>query len=403
MMKQSLRLILVLVLSLLLLLSVSPPAYASEEATAKQETVYTVLNAAGGVEKVLVVNRFVLPEAGSVHDYGEYAQIARLTGEAEIRQDKDHISADVPAGEWYYEGELSQAELPWLFELGFTLDGQSVEPSSLSGAEGQFELLVKIKPNPACPEHFRQSFFLQIMLQLESARAEEIRSNAVFQVSAGKNQVLNWLVLPGQEQELRVQAQVHDFALEAPQIAGIPLSFDAASMRIGEEDIKTALERSGGLKQIEDLESAVVNFDEGAAQLRENSGKIKEAIEKIDEGLGKMNSEEQMAALAPAMQAFPELASLLEGGKELAEGVGSLKEGYTEFHQGLSAYAMGMSLFRAGVDGMEEELPVRIQTALSGLFPPYEAESFVSGRNEHVLSVQFVFTWPVIPAGKQTE
>lgn len=397
-MKTSLRVSILLLLAFIFFLSSVPGVQAEEMTAPKQETVYTVLNAAGDVEKILVVNQFHLAEPGTIHDYGNYTQVSRLTGEAEIARDGELISAEVPAGEWYYEGEMAGADLPWLFELRFSLDGEAIDPALLSGANGQLAIDVKVKPNPACPEHFRQSFFLQIMLPIESAKATEIHSNAVFTTSGGKNQILNWLVLPGQEQELNMTANVQDFALAAPQIAGLPISFDASAMQIGEEEIKMALDQSGSLNQIRELESAVAQFDDGAKTLKESSAKIKEAIEKMDAGLSEMNSSEQLKAIEPVLAAVPALSQLIEGGKELAKGVSTLKEGYTKFHQGLSDYTEGMSKFRKGVDGMEEALPSQLQNALGSLFPPYKAESFVSPRNDQVHSVQFVFTWPAIPA-----
>lgn len=402
-MKNIVRKLVLATLLLTLFLSLAPGALAQEKNTPKQETVYVILDASGTTEKILVVNRFTLDEAGTVHDYGPYSDVSRLTGEAEISRDGEHIFADVEAGEWFYEGELAEAELPWLFELDFSLNGEELEPKDLSGAEGSVEFRLKVKANPDCPEHFRQSFFLQVMLELESARATDIRSNAVFQTVAGKNLMLNWMILPGQEQELYFKAQVKDFAMNAPQLAGLPLNFDSSALMIGDEEIRGLLERSGGLQQIEELEDAVVQFDEGAGELEKGSSQIKEAIEKIHSGVAQMKDEDSMQTFEAMAGAFPEIAAMLEGMEQLAGGLAALNEGYTEFHQGLSAYADGMSQFREGVDGMGEKLPARLKDALGHLFPPYEAESFVSDLNEEVLSVQFIFTWPAIPMAEQAE
>lgn len=45
-------------------------------------------------------------------------------------------------------------ELPWNIELGYSLDGQAVEPSELGGRSGDLEMTIDVSPNEAAPGNF---------------------------------------------------------------------------------------------------------------------------------------------------------------------------------------------------------------------------------------------------------
>ena len=88
--------------------NVAENASAAEEAVAantpKEEVVYATLTPEGSVQSVTVINGFHLEQAGTILDYGDYQRVANLTSLAALQQEDGCITAEVEAGDFYYQG-----------------------------------------------------------------------------------------------------------------------------------------------------------------------------------------------------------------------------------------------------------------------------------------------------------
>ncbi|MEX1308602.1 MAG: hypothetical protein AB1Z19_08745, partial [Eubacteriales bacterium] len=115
----------------------------------KSEIVYAKLSTSGQVSTAYVVNRFVLSTAGSVTDYGSYGSVVNLTDTRSLHQEADSVTFDAPAGNFYYQGNIPLPELPWIFDVSYTLDGTAISAEALAGASGKLGIQITSNANEA--------------------------------------------------------------------------------------------------------------------------------------------------------------------------------------------------------------------------------------------------------------
>jgi hypothetical protein len=107
---------------------------------AREEIVYATLTAAGEVKDVYVVSILSNSQAGPVVDYGGYLSVKNLTNTDELSLRGDTVAANAPAGDFYYQGALQDARLPWLIDVSYFLHGKEVPPAEMAGITGQAEI-----------------------------------------------------------------------------------------------------------------------------------------------------------------------------------------------------------------------------------------------------------------------
>ncbi len=194
---------------------------ASEAEYTKNENVYVRMAPDGTVNGTYLVNSFTVTKDGDITDFGEYDKIQNLTNLETIEQDKDEQTFTADKGKFYYQGDIEKAELPWTFDITYTLDGTEVDETELAGAEGDLEILMQIRKNPAvADETFWNGYLLQVTTTLDSAFCEDIQAKGASISDAGANEQITWVVNPGTEADLKITASVKDFEMDDISIAG---------------------------------------------------------------------------------------------------------------------------------------------------------------------------------------
>ena len=112
------------------LLLVSIPSLAGAEALgARDETIYVLMDGAGGILSVNAVVRADVA-AGEYEDDGAYSSVTALSG-AEVALDGETVRIlAAKDGAVYYQGELAQTAVPWFVSLSFTQEGQPLSAAS---------------------------------------------------------------------------------------------------------------------------------------------------------------------------------------------------------------------------------------------------------------------------------
>ncbi len=269
-----------------------------ESDTMKREVVYAKLTPGGAVSQIYVVNHFHPLEETALTDYGDYESVIQLTGEEAPLLEGGKVTVPRALGHYYYQGNLKSRELPWLFDIIYLLDGVLTAPENLSGARGNLEIQLAVRPNPAVDTLFYDSYALQIGLPLDPDRAVVKAASEGFVLSsAGTEHQLNYIVLPGQETVIRLLMEVEDFAMGQITIAGVLLSFDIDLEEMEEE-----------LQPLDDLSSGIAEFSDGISQIADGYRELMKAFREIRDGSGQ----------------------LAEGSQLLDEGVQELKEGHRQ-------------------------------------------------------------------------
>lgn len=322
------------------------PAGAAAPSTSKEEIVYANLSAEGEVTGVYVVSQFDGVAGQTITDYGDYTALRNMTTTDPLNYENGVLTL-TPAedGKIYCEGTLAEAQLPWLFELTYTLDGAEVSPEELAGKSGALVLTLSAKENPACEGDFFNQYALQINLTLDTHKAQNIVAPGATVANVGSNKQLTFLVLPGQETALTVSADVTDFALD-------PISINGVRMRLSLD--------SGALTD------SIGALTDGSTQLNDGAQALKDGIDQVKAGLDALNAQSSaltggsaqvrsaltqlQGALAGVSASTDQLDTLLNGSAQIRDGLHQLNEGAAQLESQLSYQAYKEILAQNGLD-----------------------------------------------------
>lgn len=322
------------------------PAGAAAPSTSKEEIVYANLSAEGEVTGVYVVSQFDGVAGQTITDYGDYTALRNMTTTDPLNYENGVLTL-TPAedGKIYCEGTLAKAQLPWLFELTYTLDGAEVSPEELAGKSGALVLTLSAKENPACEGDFFNQYALQINLTLDTHKAQNIVAPGATVANVGSNKQLTFLVLPGQETTLTVSADVTDFALD-------PISINGVRMRLSLD--------SGALTD------SIGALTDGSTQLNDGAQALKDGIDQVKAGLDALNAQSSaltggstqvrsaltqlQGALAGVSASTDQLDTLLNGSAQIRDGLHQLNEGAAQLESQLSYEAYKEILAQNGLD-----------------------------------------------------
>ncbi|MEI6100519.1 MAG: hypothetical protein WCP73_01665 [Eubacteriales bacterium] len=307
------------------LLALSPAtAFAQDVNTQKEEVVYASLTSDGNFNKAYVVNSFDMPQAGQIIDYGNYDSVSNLTTTDQLNQQGDEISLNVPAGRFFYQGDLSRASLPWDVSISYLLDGKPVDAKSLAGASGHLQINLKIKNRTDANATFTKNFMLQTSITLDTGICSNITADKSTIANSGKNKVVTFVKMPDSEADYTVQMDAEKFEMQGIQIAGLPLS-----LGIGTPD--TSDLTSG----IDKLQSGISSLDTGAAGLNDGAQQLSGGSQSVTVGL------QQFQGGMGSVQAG--LASLVSGNSGLQGGSQQILDALKTIQTNLSGLSMDTS------------------------------------------------------------
>lgn len=376
---------------------------------AKSETVYLLLDRGGALEKAIVVNSFVGDEE-SIVDYGDYENVTNLSSSAvpKIEGDKIVFHREGGNSEFYYRGDLKNAENPWNIEIKYYLDGVETDPELLPAASGDFEMTVRV--SPAAEGGFADKYTVQMQGSLIGAK--EIGSDGASIVAMGSQYTVGAIFLPTKEQEVRIWAKVENgLELSAFTFTGVKaaidfdIDFDEIEKQVGElsdasaqvlagivrleggaEEMRLGLSTiSGSLtyltqnnealkKGLSDFSAALTALSSAATELPKGSEELLNAVKSASEqmaavkgmaeqlvqapdpnmvaiGAALLGQMELNAKVAEALSAINAGESAVSAGlAELSGGIGKVTGGADEYLSGVSAVSAGVSKLSAGMD-----------------------------------------------------
>lgn len=204
---------------------------ASDAEYTKNENVYVRLEQNGEVKGTYVINSFDVTKEGEITDYGDYDRVQNLTNLDELESDKDEHTFIAPKGKFYYQGDIDKADLPWTFDIIYTLDGEEVEKDKLAGREGELEICLKVRKNPAfTDETLFRSYMLQVSFTLDPELCDKIQAEGATISDAGANENVTFIVNPGTETDLVITTDVENFEMDdisinTSAVAPTPVSY----------------------------------------------------------------------------------------------------------------------------------------------------------------------------------
>lgn len=321
--------------------AVSPVRAVAEDQThtqpAKDEVVYATMDLGGQISGISVVNAF-LDANGAITDSGNYTETINLTNDDEIKRDGSKIRINTKPGDFYYQGNLSSTDMPWIVSLKYYLDGKEITAENLIGKSGQLKITVDVKQNKTINSVYFDNYLLQISLNLPNEHFKDIEAADATVASASDATVVNFALMPQTERQFEITTRAEEAYLGQIQIAGLPFSMaidlpnldqytsDLVRLRDAISQLNDGVQSYGaGVNQLADgvysYTSGVNQFAGGVGQLADNLGGVSAALER----------------LAPASQ-------------ELAGGLDDYASGVHSFADGLASTSAGANDLSAGLD-----------------------------------------------------
>lgn len=372
-MKRTMMLLLSFLLILSTVLPVSTSAEVEEEGSvaAKNEVVYATLSPNGDGKELYVVNNLEVEEKDKVIDYGSYHNLKNLTDLSELSQTDDKVEITAPEGKFYYQGDLEETDLPWEFEITYLLDGETVKPEELGGADGELEIQIKTKENENMDSIFYENYLLQISFPFDGEKTRNIETEDGMLANAGKDILVTFTVMPEEAGSFFVSADVEAFELSGIDINAVPqnMSIDAPDTEEFTEDIVTlsdalqeidagVLALKNGTADLHDGTSTlrdgslsyykgVAALNNGSSELIEGSSSINESLEVMSDSLEGEIDDRELGDMEVVTSGLSELAESL---REIEAGLNELKSNY-----GLAYEALNEAMDDIPADSISEE------------------------------------------------
>lgn len=314
--------------------------FAASPERLKDENVYVNLNEDGSVSGIYVVNEYTSQNAGTVTDYGDYETVKNLTTDEEIQLSGNKVTADVPEGKFYYQGNLKTKEMPWKIDIVYYLDGKEIAAEDLAGKSGNLEIRMKISENKACDADFFENYLLQATIVLDTKTCTEIKADGATEANVASNRQLLYNLMAGQEKEISITAKVQDFEMDGITFQAVPMGFDIedGALDLSEIEDKTADVKDAAQKLddgAKELQSGVQEAVDGGGQLVAGSSELESGVAELQDGMGAVVSGSD--SLEGAAQA------LSQGIAEYTAGVGNLTDGIRAYVSGAQQLGAGAS------------------------------------------------------------
>jgi X-X-X-Leu-X-X-Gly heptad repeat protein len=298
------------------------PDNASATVAGKDEVIYATLAADGTLKSAYVVNHFDITAAGQLSDFGDYQAVTNLSTTRPLAQTDRQVLVGVEQGDFYYEGTLPDAVLPWNISIAYELDGKPINPEALAGSSGHLELRIVTRPNPGVDTVFYDNYVLQIQLALDTNNARNVVAPDATIAQAGSARQVVFTALPGKEADLRLVADVTDFEMTSIQISALPFSMPIEMPDVGE--------MADGLGMLADAVGLINEgarlLDAGAAEMSSGGSSLAAGSQSFNSGLAALSAGSQQLRDGSAQfnQLFDQLATqITEAYNQLKDGLGN--------------------------------------------------------------------------------
>lgn len=342
----------------------------------KNENIYASLAADGTASDAYVVNHFSVESSGKIVDYGNYDNIKNLTTLDSMTKENNSVDFQVDEGEFYYQGQIKNVELPWKFVISYKLDGKSVTADELAGKSGNLEITFKSAKNDRVDKNFYDYYLMQVSLTLDSEKSKNIVADGATIADAGSGRQLSFTALPGSDAGFVIKADVCDFTMSGFSIAAVPYSMEINMNQFNMDDftgqiseLTNAVDKlhdgvsslSGGLNKLCDGNSKLLNgssqIQSGLNELSGNSATIVDASSKVKSALDTISKQLVSADLS----GMSKLSELPDGLLKLADALDNIQSGLTALEKN---YAKAFDVLDAM---MQEETSVPTEQELEAL------------------------------------
>lgn len=363
-------------------LPVSAAESQTEAVYSKYENVYAKLSAEGVASDAYVVNHFSVKEAGDIVDYGNYETVKNLTTLNEMQVNRESVGFYADGGEFYYQGQMENAELPWKFSIRYELDGKSVTCEELAGKDGRLKIIFQSEKNEKVKGDFYDNYLMQISVTLNCEKAANIVADGATVADAGADRQLSFTVLPGSDADFTVEADVKDFSMSGFSIAAVPYNMSIDMEEFNTDDFTDQI--SELTDAVDKLNDGTESLNRGMRELCDNNGEVLDGSQKLQDGIRELSNnsatirdasrqiKNALNTISTQLQDadFSDLSKLAElpgGLNKLADALDGIQNGLTTLNTSYTqAYAVLDQTMQSGTATLDNMEWAALQDSVSG-------------------------------------
>lgn len=353
--------------------------------TGKEETVYVLADAKGGVNKVIVSNWVKNGEgSNSLSDVSLLKDIENVKGyEGYTPGDNGSLVWDAGGADIYYQGTTDK-ELPVDVKISYALDGKEIAPEELAGKSGKVTIRFdyenrqkeKVDINGS-EEEIYVPFAMISGMVLPSDTFSNIEVTNGKLVSEGDNHLVVGVAFPGLRDSLDIdglkeeiedeekrkeidELNIPDYMEVSADAVDFKLSMTmtmAMSDVLSDIDLTDSIDLDEINESMDDLESATEELKDGTSELKDGTGELRNGAQELKDGTTELRD-----GVQELKDGTTELrdgaAELKDGTGKLRDGAGKLKDGTGTLKDGTGTLKEGADTLKAGMQELNEKSKV---------------------------------------------
>jgi putative membrane protein len=339
-------------------------ASAATPGTSKTETVYVNADALGKVKTITVSDRLHSDTSGAtINDYSTLTNIKNVKGTEKPSANGSNLTWTLSGTDLYYQG-TSTKNLPVSVDIKYYLDGAEIQPASLAGRSGKFELKLTFKNLDGHSVNIDGAmhtvytpFICAAAFDLPTKYFSNVTTNFGKVVNDGTNQAVSFASVPGLRESLYmydtgsvnipetldVTADVKNFQLSTIMMLVAPVPDMSA--------LGSTSGLSGLMGKLDELYDAGAQLRDATSQLNAGEQAYASGVSELYAGLQLADSSyAQIAAGVNELSGkTSSLGELVSGASQADAGVAQLLAGLGKLKTSLSTRA-DASAVAAGTD-----------------------------------------------------
>lgn len=319
----------------------------------KEETVYVIADASGGVNQVIVSDWLKNKEGGtSLPDSSDLQDIRNVKGYETFERDEDgNLVWQAQGADIYYRG-TTQKEIPVEVKISYQLDGKEILPEELAGKSGRVTIRLDYENKESKKvtiggkeQEIKIPFAMISGMVLPQDTFSNIEVTNARLLSEGNNNIVVGVAFPGLKESIDMEdlkerledtEKGEEFKeLEIPD--HIEVSADTESFALGMtmtvamSDILSDLELTDSLDlsdlndSMDELQDASEQLKDGTMELKDGSSRLKDGTEELVSGTGELWD--------GTLELENGAVQLRDGALELEDGAVQLKDGTQELYE----------------------------------------------------------------------
>lgn len=351
-MKKTYKKIVSLAVAASMIVSTNVAAYATEDIQGtKAETVYTMMNADGNVDKVIVTEH--IQKNADVSELKVQSNIDGLElimKDVEVKQEGENITFLTEESDLYYKGTSTQS-LPVTTEITYTLDGKEVSAKDVIGATGHLVMSIKQVNNETRSitvgekqETIYLPFESALVMDIENEVIENVEISHGKLVDDGSIKVITAMLTPGFKENFPDLESEH--LTDEIVIEGNVTNFEIANFYMTTVCKLPKLELGEIFNDLSGMDDKMADFQDAGSKLEDGSKTLNSGVKTY---FGKQT------------EAFDSFDMYIANDKKLLQSLVAFNNGFVDFSTGLKLYLSGAAEIFAGIDSIATMTPKLVE------------------------------------------